>query len=291
MAFSHRTKKLSISPTDFFEPWLEYQQPIVRQLAFCVASPNILAALPSELPICHAFQLHNNQYWQQLYQGYTTRLKQLDCHPDPLLHFLSQLKSTRLGLRFEHLLWFWLQDHSFHPYQLLGHSIQKIDGARTLGELDFVLFNEEIKKVEHWEVALKYYLAEADLSLTHWYGLNRSDTLQRKLLHFTNRQFQFEHACEQHIEARFAVFKGQLYLPLDIQDLNTVPTWVNTSRRLGAWGHQIPKQPAFYRLQRHEWICPEQNASSEANEWWTDGLYHAHQQDFMFRSQPLLHLK
>ena len=39
-------------------------------------------------------------------------------------------KSTRLGLRFENLLWFWLQEDQYHPYQLLGHSIQKIDGAK-----------------------------------------------------------------------------------------------------------------------------------------------------------------
>ena len=39
---------------------------------------------------------------------------------------LSQLKSTRLGLRFENLLWFWLQEDNYHPYQLLGHSIQKL---------------------------------------------------------------------------------------------------------------------------------------------------------------------
>ena len=65
------------------------------------------------------------------------RLKQLDEAPEPLLQFMSRLKSTRLGLRFENLLWFWLQEDQYHPYQLLGHSIQKIDGAKTLGELDF----------------------------------------------------------------------------------------------------------------------------------------------------------
>ena len=58
------------------------------------------------------------------------RLKQLDEAPEPLLQFMSRLKSTRLGLRFENLLWFWLQEDQYHPYQLLYHSIQKIDGAK-----------------------------------------------------------------------------------------------------------------------------------------------------------------
>ena len=288
MAFSHCSDKLTMSQSDFFEPWLEYQQPIVRQLAFCIASPSILAALPSELPICHAFQLHNNSHWQQHYQNYVTRLKALDHQPQPLLDFLAKLKSTRLGLRFEHLVWFWLKDHAFHPYLLLGHSIQKIDGARTLGELDFVLFNEQTKEIEHWEVALKYYLAEADFSLAHWYGLNRSDTLQRKLLHFTNRQFQFKHACDHTIQKRFAMFKGQLYLPSHTQDLSNMPSWVNTARRLGIWGYQIPESTEFYRLQRHEWICPEQTVTSTPNPWWTDGLYRKEDQYYMFRRQALL---
>lgn len=289
MAFSPWTDKIPNIQHDFFEPWLEYQHPIVRQLAFSLASPNILLHLPPELPLCHAFQLHDTLHWQQLYQNYVGRLKQLDAQPQPLLDFLAQLKSTRLGLRFEHLIWFWLKDHAFHPYQLLGHSIQKIDGPRTLGELDFVLLNEETQHIEHWEVALKYYLAEAEFSLAHWYGLNRSDMLQRKLLHFTNRQFQFDYACEHKIEKRFAVFKGQLYLPLDSSKA-TLPVWINPARRLGHWGHQILNENAFYRLQRHEWICPNKRASSMPNRWWTDGLYHAEAQDYMFRIQPLLQL-
>lgn len=275
---------------DFFEPWLEYQHPIVRQLAFALASPNILAHVPDALPLSHHFQLHESTFWSRQYQLYIPRLQQLDRNPHLLLDFLAALKSTRLGLRFEHLMWFWLQDHAFHHYQLLGHSIQKIDGARTLGELDFVVFNEQTRQVEHWEVALKYYLAEADFSLAHWYGLNRSDTLQRKLLHFTHRQFQFRDACGHHIEQRYAVLKGQLYLPLAPATQACLPTWVNSARRLGTWGHHIREDAAFYRLQRHEWICPDLHASSQANSWWTDGLYYHQQQHYMFRSPTLLRL-
>ncbi len=56
-------------------------------------------------------------------------------------------------------------DRDYHPFELLGHSIQIIDGAKTVGELDFLLHNHDTQQVEHWEVALKYYLAEADCSL------------------------------------------------------------------------------------------------------------------------------
>jgi len=273
----------------FFEPWLQFNNPIVRHLAFCIASPNILNEIPNDLDIKNHFELHPDQKWQTHYQNYESRLKQLDQQPQPLIDFLAQLKSTRLGLRFENLLWFWLLEDDYHPYQLLGHSIQKIAGAITLGELDFVVLNQETQEVEHWEVALKYYLGEGKLDLAQWFGLNREDTLQRKLKHFTERQFQFTEANHYPIQRKFAVMKGQLYLPTDQSELS-VPSWINTSRRLGQWGTQIPNTP-YYRLQRHEWLCPDQDASSQSAMWWTNGLYYHHTPTpsyYMFRQPSLL---
>ncbi|ENX63067.1 hypothetical protein F885_01066 [Acinetobacter higginsii] len=226
------------------------------------------------------------------YQNYEQRLKQLDQQPQPLIDFLAQLKSTRLGLRFENLLWFWLLDDDYHPYQLLGHSIQKIAGAVTLGELDFVVLNTGTNEIEHWEVALKYYLGENELDLAQWYGLNREDTLQRKLKHFTERQFQFSEANHYQIQRKFAVMKGQLYLPQEQNNLN-LPSWINASRRLGHWGTQIP-QTAYYRLQRHEWLCPDSEPSSQTAVWWSNGLYYQDQPTpsyYMFRQPSLLFMK
>ena len=112
-----------ISQHQLFEPWLQFKHPLVRQLAFAVASPNILSALPSELDIQHTFHFHPSQIWQQHFQTYLPRLKQLDQGPKELEDFMAQLKSTRLGLRFEMFMWFWLRDHRYHAYELLGHSI------------------------------------------------------------------------------------------------------------------------------------------------------------------------
>lgn len=197
------------------EPWLQFKNLQVRQLAFCLSSPNILQSIPSELRFKqHTFQLHSQYTWAIHFKNYHARLLYLDQHPQELELFLQRLKSTRLGLRFEMFIWFWLLDHAYHPYQVLGHSIQKIVARQTIGELDFLLLNHENNQVEHWEVALKYYLAETDYTLPCWYGLNRSDQLIRKLNHFSQQQFQFDEALEQTIEQRFVVLKGQLYLPL-----------------------------------------------------------------------------
>lgn len=281
-----------ITTSSYFEPWLQFNNPIVRHLAFCIASPSILAQIPNELHVKHHFELHHDSIWHTHYQNYEQRLKQLDQQPQPLIDFLAQLKSTRLGLRFENLLWFWLLDDDYHPYQLLGHSIQKIAGAVTLGELDFVVLNTQTNEIEHWEVALKYYLGENELDLAQWYGLNREDTLQRKLKHFTERQFQFSEANQYQIQRKFAVMKGQLYLPHEQNNLN-LPSWINASRRLGQWGTQIPQTP-YYRLQRHEWLCPDQHASSQPALWWSNGLYYQDQPTpsyYMFRQPSLLFMK
>ena len=287
-----------ISQHQLFEPWLQFKRPLVRQLAFAVASPNILSALPLELDIQHAFHFHPSQIWQQHFQTYLPRLKQLDQDPKELEDFMAQLKSTRLGLRFEMFMWFWLLDHHYHAYELLGHSIQIIDGARTTGELDFLIKNTETNQIEHWEVALKYYLGETDLSLTTWYGLNRTDTLNRKLKHFTHKQFQFQQALDTDIQVRFAVLKGQLFLPLingftaaDALNQYSLPDWLNPDRRLGTWGNIIPKADLnYYRLQRQEWICPNAEISSQNAHWWTNGLYLQNQnnQFYMYRNPNLI---
>ncbi|MFI8144788.1 DUF1853 family protein [Acinetobacter sp. ABJ_C5_2] len=278
--------------TSYFEPWLQFNHPMVRQLAFTIASPNLLCHLPQSLTIQHNFQLHPDQIWEQHFQNYLPRLKQLDETPEPLLQFMSRLKSTRLGLRFENLLWFWLQEDQYHSYQLLGHSIQKIEGAKTLGELDFLVLNKETQHVEHWEVALKYYLGEGQLNLEQWIGLNREDTLSKKLYHFTDKQFQFSEALGFKVQQRFAVLKGQLYLPLNSAQDQSIPDWVNSTRRLGFWGTVIPNSN-FYRLERHEWLCPNKQASSNTAYWWTDGLYYRNTENtqfYMFRHPPLLSL-
>ena len=278
--------------TMLFEPWKQFQHPAVRQLAFSIASPNILSSIPAELSIQHAFDLHCNAFWQQQYQNYHSRLVELDQNPEPLIDFLARLKSTRLGLGFEYLMWFWLQDDMYHHFKLLGHSIQIIEEKQTLGELDFLLFNTQTQEIEHWEVALKFYLAEADLSLQHWYGLNRTDTLQRKLNHFTQKQFQFQTVQDQQIQKRFAVLKGQLYLPTthkNILDTLNIPTWVNQARNIGHWGQYIPQQD-YYRLQRQEWICHNATISSPPAHWWSNGLYKStkKEQFYMFRQAPFI---
>lgn len=255
--------------SNYFEPWHEYKNLYVRQLAFSIASPNLLNFIPNELNQKYDFSLQCSKTWQIHFYNYEQKLKQLDRDPTSLIKFLNQIKSTRLGFRFEAYLWFWLLDQNFHQYALLGHSIQKIEGAKTLGELDFLVKNTQENKIEHWEVALKYYLAEAPFHLPNWFGLNRNDTLEKKLSHFSHKQFQFNDALGYEIDTKIAVIKGQLYLPQNYTSL--IPEWVNQERRLGYWNTKI--LPHYYRLKREEWITEDNVQTNLENVWWTNGLY------------------
>lgn len=273
--------------SDLFEPWLMYKHACVRQLAFCLASPNIIKHVPNDLEIKFSFNLHDNAFWETQYGLYTARLASLDQDPTPLLSFLEQLKSTRLGLRFEMFIWFWLLDDDYHSFQLLGHSIQQIKAQQTIGELDFLVLNTQTQQIEHWEVAIKFYLAEQAFYLNEWYGLNRQDTLQRKLSHFTQKQFQFSEALGFHIDKKYAVFKGQLYLPHHTQLNNPLPEWFNPARRYGFWGQQ--PIGGLYKLSRQEWFTPNADTTPQtANYWWNDGLYTDFEHGFfyMFRHTP-----
>ncbi|ENX63069.1 hypothetical protein F885_01068 [Acinetobacter higginsii] len=52
-----------ITTSSYFEPWLQFNNPIVRHLAFCIASPSILAQIPNELHVKHHFELHHDSIW------------------------------------------------------------------------------------------------------------------------------------------------------------------------------------------------------------------------------------
>lgn len=276
----------------YFEPWLDFKHPWVRQLCFAIASPNILSATPNAPLMGQHFDWHSDDFWIQHYKHYLPRLRALDQHPEPLVQFFSSLKSTRLGLRFEYLIWFWLQDSAYHHFDVLAHSLQVIEGKNTLGELDFLLFNQSTQQIEHWEVALKYYLGESDLALPAWYGLNREDTLYKKLHHFSQQQFKFEQAQvldqSHHIDQRRAVIKGQLYLP-DMPcglyaPCNTLPEWINPSRRLGHWGSHHYHDD-YIRLDRSEWLCIGADQRQEQAQWSSNGLYFNHTKNsyYMYR--------
>ncbi len=109
--------------------------------------------------------------------------------PRPLNGWMARIRDRRLGMRFEHLLLFWLMQQSH--LRLLAHGLPVREQGRTLGAVDFLLQDLRDGSVWHWEVACKFYLQTSQSSTGwQWLGPDGRDKLADKLRHMTQRQLR-----------------------------------------------------------------------------------------------------
>lgn len=287
-----------MSISDFFpqtvsESWLLLHDSHVRALAFAIGSAPLIRDWPN--PCVTPIELPDTQFWQQQLQRYWPRLQQLDQNPRPLHHALNVRPNIRLGHYFEDLLAFWLSDEGWHEFVLIGHNIQRMDGKRTLGELDFLLENLDTGQIEHWEVCIKFYLGEGLLRPAEWVGLQRQDTLGRKLHHLQHQQFATRRIQGLTIDHRRAVVKGRLFWP-SIEKTPAEPmNWLNPDHLRGDWQSTIPinlEHGGFWRrAERLEWLSESAtNRAVSQPEFWSNGLYVAQDTDGHTKQRMMLRL-
>ena len=118
-------------------------------------------------------------------------LRGLDADPRGLIEWLKPhydsfgkpLSNPRLGYYFESLVEFWLRyGCAYQP--LIAHLPVK-DAQRTVGEFDYLFMDSARQAVQHWEVAVKFYLHHEDANgRILWYGPNPRDRLDLKLQRF-----------------------------------------------------------------------------------------------------------
>lgn len=138
---------------------------------------------------------------------------------EPLLAiFLAERPSRRLGIYFEDL-WGFVFEHHPH-YQLLARNLPLREQGRTLGELDFLVRYLPESCVEHWELAVKFYL---QVDGRHWVGPGLRDRLDVKLARMRNHQLPValgptasaelaRHAWQ--VSRQWALVPGRLFRPL-----------------------------------------------------------------------------
>lgn len=180
---------------------LHYREPAVRDLAWVIASPPLLAGgLGGEVSAAWcAGRYAAMQEW----------LMALDRDPAVLQAWLAHRASRRLGLYFEALLGFWL---AHGPGMSLARERAQVwrDG-RTLGEFDF-LFRDAQRpgrlhslpshgSLIHWEAAIKLYLhvppqVVAAGTEPQWWGPNARDCLEYKLARLHTHQLRLGEAVE-----------------------------------------------------------------------------------------------
>ena len=234
-------------------PWDVYQRPYVRDLAYVLACPNVLTKWldVASYQNTHAISVHSTRFWQQQFAGYKQRLKELDTTNDYQVltrYLLARPSPNRLGFHFEGLLSFWLEDgfaRKLHPYETLANNVQLFNGKQTTGELDLILYNHAENLVEHWELAIKFFMGSAPFAPENWVGINSNDNLQRKMTHMQTKQFgsiwvDTENHGQVKIDKRYGVIKGRFFLPINTCNF-TYPSWLVPNFPMHEWCDKYDK--------------------------------------------------
>ncbi len=243
-----------------------YHTQEVRDLAYSCFGPSLAIDSPSRQSIepCHL----------QLNQHRLAWLEQLDTNPAPLLEKITSLHSRRLGLYFEALWQFFIDQDPV--LELLAANLPVTNQERTLGEFDIIYYCNERRNVYHLELAVKFYLglANVDNSLpSHWWGPNCKDRLDRKLHRLFHHQCPLSSSiegintlrqldCKQPLQ-EFAL-KGMLFYPASS---DRKPRGVSSSHQRGRWLSlenisACRTEDHWKILQRCHWLSPYLQTSS-----------------------------
>ena len=149
--------------------WENFKHKTVRDLAWAVSSNGLLN---DRLAV-------KESLLRDEYQKFIAQLRQLDEDPKLLLKFLETKNIKRLGHYFEQLIFFWLQ-HSERFIILVKNKPLRSD-KKTLGEIDLIVQDQDTLNYEHWELAVKYYLAHYQNGVINYIGPNANDYFHLKL--------------------------------------------------------------------------------------------------------------
>ncbi|MFL3654063.1 MAG: DUF1853 family protein [Halioglobus sp.] len=131
-------------------------------------------------------------------------LAQLDQNAAPLITHLAQQPTHRLGIYFEQLWHFFLQQDP--EVELVAHNLPIRHQGRTVGEFDCLYYCHRRKCHVHLELAVKYFLrlprtkvSDIPSALSDWVGPDNRDRLDLKLEQLLKRQILLgDHCAAQH---------------------------------------------------------------------------------------------
>lgn len=272
---------------ELFKDIVSFQDSAVRDLAWVIASPGLLDAsyFQAQASLSGQARVIDDEFCRQFYESQRAWLLQQDKDPQALHAWLTQRASHRLGYYFEALLQYWLQ-HWVGEGALAAH-VPVRRNKQTLGEFDFLFTTPGSRALQHWEVAVKFYLAyqQSDGSV-RYFGPQARDRLDLKLARLFEHQTQLattddgQKAIAQHItnnafetiESQI-LLKGYLFYPAQ-RDWETAPLTsdgISTAHLRGWWTSvdvlHIPVMSAasrWYQVPRLSWLSPVQLTEVQA---------------------------
>lgn len=221
-----------------------YKTQEVRDLAWACFSPPLLNLRqpPTSAPgitSCALLLTPPRQAW----------LAQLDLNAKPLIRHLSQRPTHRLGIYFEQLWHFFLQQDP--EIELISHNLAIQYQGRTLGEFDCLYYCHRRERHVHLELAVKYFLripppqgSNLASTLSDWVGPDNRDRLDLKLKQLLQRQILLgDHPAAQpalqnlKIESliKEIALKGYLFQAPAEASYNAGPPGYNHDCRLHHW--------------------------------------------------------
>lgn len=162
----------------------------------------------------------------------------------------------------------WLQQDD--NFSLIKANHQVFDKKRTVGEFDFLL--SHLGQVEHWEVAIKFYLGLPDTrKANHWHGPNTTDRLDLKYTHLSNRQLKLasnplgQQALDElklKVSVVRCIIKGRLFYPWPQYSRGEfeVPEIINSNHEKGWWIDEANMTDNDFNrvvyLEKQHWLSP-----------------------------------
>ncbi|MEE9309856.1 MAG: DUF1853 family protein [Cocleimonas sp.] len=239
---------------------------LIRDLAWVIVSPPLVSG-----------NFNDTHWWNHAdclseFEDCLPTLLALDKDPSPLIKHFEQLKSGRLGLRFEHFIAYWI---IISPnYELITQNLQIImpiedphkKGNHTHGELDFIIRDTRTDKTIHLEVAVKFYLGTLPYDDPYrWFGTNTSDQLGKKFDHLKQHQTQLGEKFSPYlkerghtIDERQCFLKGRLFYPVGS---DKPPENVTENHLRGRWIQSPNKNTSGFvnALDKKDWLATLNN--------------------------------
>jgi len=163
-------------------------------------------------------------------------------------------------------------------YSILKENIQVVDDKITIGELDFIIKNNETGVVSHLEIVYKFYLYDpnfSDTELGRWIGPNRKDSFIEKYTKLKSKQFPLLYKAKTAIVLhdldiksvrQELCFMASLFVPYSLMNTN-IPE-IKNSAIIGYWlslsdfNSKCQPDDQYYLPKKQEWgIAPSDNSS------------------------------